>query len=1097
MSTISLLYDGYEIIQDTIIADAVFESQADGRAGTCSFRVKDAGNIDGDYYGFPSNRIPPGTFKTGLVIELRIDDVLVWSGVTQNVTRAYAFEAENTLADPNAHQRYWLVEGVDWNILFNKRVVWNQAEPTVRVPAFTGAENDGDVVKLIMDSYMDLSGDGISQAGVTTVGPLSPYGEPFNAANVGDAWVSVMDRITASNGAIYYIDPDKVLQYRDAEIITAPFVLSDQPQVDDNSIGYRDMAVSSSATEMANDALVWGVGGGSPSAVFARIEDATSIAEHGRLQWGDYRSDMWLTQSVERRAESYIYGSPTSRRGHKDDHDQIAVTIFEPTFRVGQVVDFRNNTFGYQDDVPIRQMRITFPTPTDAMFELQLSHKIDLPLFIVDPPPTWPSPPPIDDGWITEMFPVPVASPGYTLWEQGDEPFGGDNIFQDIHRFISVNEDGQFVGSGGGVYASVGIKNGFASNIPWPQSICNSVGPGAWNKYEYREQWQKLVDPAFREFLVAAHFDYEVNIGSFDVTGYVPSIVVRIAHGDPAVGRFGDGTVIAVIANPEPEPPEPMLFGARTVDFGSVIVPIGLLDTPDSCWLVIAPGWESERGGYYCDPFYTEGPAHPCAGAGPRCSGQGSSGVIALTAFSSSSVVAYNAQSGTSTTGGVRYTGSDGASTFYRTQYPYISGTLTVTYQGVVLTDAAETDPPRGMFSLPLDLHDQGQYITVTYRRSDIVTTQPPPYTGETPPGEPDSDIDPGSPTGNAVEAVIREAFEMLGTPYVLGAESRSATDCSGLIFRIFTDSGWGQLIGNDRKLAAGYTRFFANQGRFTRNLNNARRGDLISYSENGTRVSHIGIYLGNGYTISACVPPYGVIRHRTTSIGVPFYGVCLVPYPADSRTGGDSAPGSDDDPEDTQSPTETPPQQTETRSTYRPQAQRQYGWGTVYDGSNCNMACAAMALDRHTLGAFTQTRGEPLNTPPNQRVYSGSTSLVGTTHEDTTTAWSAGWGKTWSNPGPISWATFVANIQSGRGATIFGLYSAMDDTYKKSQTFDGAHALYINEQLGDGSFWGFDPLVGYPIVYPYSVLRTYAESYYGPSTGRVSAGFTRVTPYV
>ena len=46
MSTVSLLYDGYEIIQDTIIEDANFESFADGRAGTCHFRVKDAGNID-------------------------------------------------------------------------------------------------------------------------------------------------------------------------------------------------------------------------------------------------------------------------------------------------------------------------------------------------------------------------------------------------------------------------------------------------------------------------------------------------------------------------------------------------------------------------------------------------------------------------------------------------------------------------------------------------------------------------------------------------------------------------------------------------------------------------------------------------------------------------------------------------------------------------------------------------------------------------------------------------------------------------------------------------------------------------------------------
>lgn len=179
---------------------------------------------------------------------------------------------------------------------------------------------------------------------------------------------------------------------------------------------------------------------------------------------------------------------------------------------------------------------------------------------------------------------------------------------------------------------------------------------------------------------------------------------------------------------------------------------------------------------------------------------------------------------------------------------------------------------------------------------------------------------------------------------------------------------------------------------------------------------------------------------------------------------------------------------------TYRPQNQRQSGWGTIYDSTNCNMACSAMALDRHTLGRNTRYVGSPQSVPPSHRYYSGETSLKGTGHDDAKRAWTNGWGQSLTVPGATSWSYFVHQIQSGRGGTIFGRYAYMAQPYKKSRTFNGPHAVYINEQLSDGSFWGYDPIVGYPIVYPYNVLRTYADSYYG-FRDRVTAAFTRITP--
>jgi len=636
----------------------------------------------------------------------------------------------------------------------------------------------------------------------------------------------------------------------------------------------------------------------------------------------------------------------SARSGNDDPGDDGDEDPADPTD-----TDFNNQpsnvpeidgNIGYTPNVsgemllPIRRVEITFPTPTDAMFKLTLGETFDQQFLGIDTDGEDPEPEPPDEDWYTEDIPVDVYSPGFG--ETPDDATAiSEDITQDITTAINVNEDGQEVG-GGGVYASVGIKDGFVANIDWPHSICGGVGPGAYNKYEYREQWTRIIDAnplaefpigILRGHIVRYGIDYEVLLGTHDITGYVPSLRVGVAYGTPTAGRYGTAQYVGTITVSDPQPPEPMLDDVRTVNLGSVVIPSQMFDTAEDMWIVITPGWESQRDGYYCDPLYTQGPFHPCAGRGPRCTGEGNSGVVALTAFNIITRPVYTGLNNLTTGASWFGPAPDSQSTLYRTQYPYVTGTLTVQWQGV-LADAHEYDPPNGLFILPMDLTDQAGFITVTYRRADIATTNP--TLPQVPPGEP-------------------------GAPYI---------------------------------------------------------------------------------------PPPG-------------------------------------------NPNGHP---------YRPANQRQFGWGTIYDSTNCNMACAAMALDRHTLGQYTRYRGFPQNTPPNMRAYSGSTNLNGTGHDETNRAWDNGWNEDWSYGGPVAWSTMVANIASGRGCTVFGRYAYMEVGYKKSRTYDGPHAIYINEQLSDGSFWGYDPIVGYPIVYPYNVLKNYAESYYG-FNGRVPAGFTRVTPNI
>lgn len=180
-------------------------------------------------------------------------------------------------------------------------------------------------------------------------------------------------------------------------------------------IGYRDVEFTSDGARLLNDHYQWGAGQGSSSMVFAHVEDEDSIADHGRWQGGELRFDLYCQDSVDRRAETWVYGSPQNRRGGKDDRFFSRVTVREPYFRVADVIDVVSNEFGFTRVVPVRNAEITFPTPWDIRCVLTMAHELDapwstfefwIPTFDFDLPdfgfpafPGFPPFPPIPDPW--------------------------------------------------------------------------------------------------------------------------------------------------------------------------------------------------------------------------------------------------------------------------------------------------------------------------------------------------------------------------------------------------------------------------------------------------------------------------------------------------------------------------------------------------------------------------------------------------------------------------------------------------------------------------------------------------------------------------
>ncbi len=91
--------------------------------------------------------------------------------------------------------------------------------------------------------------------------------------------------------------------------------------------------------------------------------------------------------------------------------------------------------------------------------------------------------------------------------------------------------------------------------------------------------------------------------------------------------------------------------------------------------------------------------------------------------------------------------------------------------------------------------------------------------------------------------ALFREAFTYLGVPYVWGGNGRAGLDCSAFVRAVFSTQG------------VSLPRVAADQARVGYQVpwDEMRPGDRLYFDMgNKGRVSHTGIYLGNGYFIHA-----------------------------------------------------------------------------------------------------------------------------------------------------------------------------------------------------------------------------------------------------
>jgi hypothetical protein len=400
---------GVDVTSHVLYPSAKFESQQGAIPGTAEMILKDMDqSLD---------------FTTGDEWTVDIDGTRMWGGFVLNAGRIFAFPAVNTRVPVNVKSRQWRLLGVDYNILFDKRVIHNASDHFSHLPFFRLDLRMGELLRdQLFALYLDIGGDGLD----TTTFVDDLWVPHFDADGNPDAqhdkfgswpqqgsyWRKAMDDF-AQFGAVYYITPRKEVVFTDVESTVSPWNFSDVPNklpLPDAAATYgmREFEEIEDASAMANDAFVWGGSewaGSSGGTVFARKQNSGSISDHNRWQYAETKFGELKDQgAVTARANVIVSGNTTgavggeTARGLAVDQKQVRVAWFghdvpllsgiPAHLRPSNVSVFEmyvlteNGIDPLVTTLPLRTMRITFPILAstgkayvrfDGFFGVQLS----------------------------------------------------------------------------------------------------------------------------------------------------------------------------------------------------------------------------------------------------------------------------------------------------------------------------------------------------------------------------------------------------------------------------------------------------------------------------------------------------------------------------------------------------------------------------------------------------------------------------------------------------------------------------------------------------------------------------------------------------
>lgn len=369
-STVVIEYDGTDITQYVLFSSARFECQSNAVPGTCSFSVKDQDrNL---------------SFQPGKEVYLYVDGQKLFGGIVMRVGRQLAFPVDDTTQGISAVKtRQWVIEAVDFNIWFDKRVLRYPPNYTkgINIP---GPVWDGAFIRDEMWKYFDLP-EGLNDDQYVENIVLMPEGEisgEWGLMAQGTKWRDQMDLIASYSSAVYYIDPDKYFHFHSLETASVDWSFVDKAPNGTSRIACREVSATQDGSMIVTDALVWGGLEVEEAIYFAREQNEDGIEQYGRWQLGEQRFSQGEDQlSVEHRAYALIYGPPGLDPNNTEAglrfplwrfrlawfaHDMPQSGGIPQHIRPGNLVNITLYVMGQDGNplhrfLPLRNMTVTFP----------------------------------------------------------------------------------------------------------------------------------------------------------------------------------------------------------------------------------------------------------------------------------------------------------------------------------------------------------------------------------------------------------------------------------------------------------------------------------------------------------------------------------------------------------------------------------------------------------------------------------------------------------------------------------------------------------------------------------------------------------------
>jgi hypothetical protein len=364
-----------DITNDVLFRTATFEQQMNAVPGTFSIVVRDPDQVY--------------DFDTGWEIALTIDGLTMFGGYVTVVGLTHMAPAADTTPIVDYELRTWSLRGVDYNVIFDRRV-WRNTADYLHYIDVTAFETDGEILTELIDSYADMSDfttTGIENVATIDGGDIVEQGQKIRKE---------FESLSMFGGTVWYIDGEKNIVYKPYDDVEKRWGFSDDPNLTPITVSpaeyqgatykFREVEGSEDGSFIVNDALIWGGSefAGAGGTVFAREENATSQTTFGRWQVAEthFGERFYRSQAgVDARANVIVNGPPGADatgllKGLRFPQWQFTFKWFSddvpelsgsPDHIVpGDIVTIVLETFGVTQLLPLRTLRTTFP---DAILE--------------------------------------------------------------------------------------------------------------------------------------------------------------------------------------------------------------------------------------------------------------------------------------------------------------------------------------------------------------------------------------------------------------------------------------------------------------------------------------------------------------------------------------------------------------------------------------------------------------------------------------------------------------------------------------------------------------------------------------------------------